>query len=112
MSSNPNASDYFNVACFPMPMSNIGRFGNSGVGILQGPGTVNWNAGLAKTFALSERFKLRFEATATDVLNHANLAVPDMNVGATADFGVVHAVQAVPGSSGARNLQLGLRFFF
>jgi len=110
--SNPTAADYFNVACFPMPASSIGRFGNSGVGILQGPGTVSWNAGLAKTFALSERFKLRFEATATDVLNHANLAVPDMNIAATTDFGVVHGVQAVQGSTGARSLQFGLRLFF
>jgi Carboxypeptidase regulatory-like domain/TonB dependent receptor len=110
--SNPNANGYFKVACFPIPASNIGRFGDSGVGILQGPGTVSWNAGISKFFVLSERFKLRFQATATDALNHANLAVPDMNAAATTDFGVVHSVQAVQGSTGARTLQLALRLDF
>jgi len=109
---NPNANGYFNVGCFPIPPSNIGRFGNSGVGILQGPGTVSWNAGIAKAFNLTERFRLRFEATATDLANHANLAVPDMNVAATTDFGVVHAVQTVQGSTGARTIQLALRLDF
>src|SRR5262249_25170873 len=37
----------------------IGRFGNSGVGIIEGPGTVNLNAGLSKSFSLTERFKLK-----------------------------------------------------
>jgi hypothetical protein len=110
--AHPTANNYFNVGCFPIPASNIGRFGNSGVGILEGPATVSWNAGIAKVFPITEKFRLRFEATATDVLNHPNLGVPDMNVAATTDFGVVHGVQATQGSTGARTLQLGLRLDF
>jgi hypothetical protein len=73
---------------------------------------VNWNAGIAKYFLMGEKFKLRLEATATDFLNHANLGVPDMNAADTADFGVIHGVQASQGSTGARTLQLGLRLDF
>ena len=37
--SNPTTADYFNVNAFSVPASDIGRFGNCGVGILEGPGT-------------------------------------------------------------------------
>jgi len=54
----------------PLP---IGRFGTSRVGSVEGPGYVNLNTGLVKTFSLSERIKVRAEGTFTNVLNHTNL---------------------------------------
>jgi hypothetical protein len=108
---NPGASGYFNVSCFPIPESNIGRFGNSGVGILTGPGTVVWNAGVFKVFPVKERLRFRVEATFTNILNHANLGVPDMNAANLSDFGVVHSGQSQEGS-GSRTGQLGLRMDF
>ena len=108
---HPSASGYFNVACFPIPASNIGRFGNSGVGILVGPGTVVWNAGVFKVFPVKERFRFRLEATFTNILNHANLGIPDMNVANLSDFGVIHGGQSQEGS-GSRTGQLGLRMDF
>jgi hypothetical protein len=109
--SNPTANGYFNASCFVIPPDNIGRFGNSGVGVLKGPGTVNFSAGLAKVFPIKESLQLRFEATANNLFNHANLAVPDMNIAATSDFGVIHGIQNVEGT-GARTLQFGLRLSF
>jgi Carboxypeptidase regulatory-like domain/TonB dependent receptor len=110
--SNPNLNQYFNQACFVAPLTGLGRFGDSGVGVLKGPGTVLLNMGLAKSFPIREQIKLRFEATVTNVPNHANLGTPDMNttdnpVGS--DFGVIHNVQ--PGA-GARTMQFGLRLSF
>jgi hypothetical protein len=109
--SHPTAAGYFQTSCFVIPPSNIGRFGNAGVGILKGPGTVNLDAGLAKIFPITEKFRLRFEATAVNVLNHGNLGPPDLNIANTSDFGVIHSSQTVEGE-GARSIQLGLRLQF
>jgi hypothetical protein len=53
-----------------------GRFGNAGVGILQGPGTAAVSLGVAKRFAITEKLSARFETTFTNVLNHTNFAPP------------------------------------
>lgn len=88
----------------------IGRFGNSGEGIVQGPGTIVWNTGLAKNFLLMEALKLHFEATATNSLNHPNLGAPAMSVGRSS-FGTISSLQG-PEGAGARVLQLALRLDF
>ncbi len=108
---NPTATHYFDVNCFPVPADAIGRFGNSGVGILTGPGTIVWNAGLFKVIPIKERLHLRVEGSFTNVLNHANLGVPDLNVQAGTDFGAVHSSQAQEGS-GTRTGQVALRLDF
>jgi hypothetical protein len=88
----------------------IGRFGNSGVGILTGPGTALWSAGLSKNFPIKERLRMRFEATFTNLLNHPNLGVPNM-VANSSSFGIISTVQNTEGA-GARNTQLALRLDF
>lgn len=108
---HPTAAQYFNGACFPVPPTGIGRFGDSGVGILEGPGTVNFNAGLAKLFPITERVRFRFEATITNLLNHGNLGEPSMNAASPSSFGQVTSVQTV-GGTGARNVQFGFRVDF
>ena len=94
-----------------LPPTNAGRFGNCGVGILQGPGMIDVDAGLAKQFQIKEHLRLRFEATFTNVLNHTNFAPPALNVGNPSTFGVLDA--ALPqGQGGNRTGQLALRFDF
>ncbi len=88
----------------------IGRFGNSGESVVQGPGTVLWNTGLAKNFLLIEALRLHFEATATNALNHPNLGPPAMSVGRSS-FGTISSLQG-PEGAGARVLQLALRLDF
>jgi hypothetical protein len=58
----------------------IGRFGNAGVGSLVGPGTVNLSLGLAKDFQLTERFKVKFESSFTNLPNHINFDDPRQNL--------------------------------
>jgi len=90
----------------------IGRFGNSGVGIINGPGTVDWNFGLAKSFALKERAKLRFESTFTNFLNHPNLVYSTTHLRANSStFGVLNEAQSAEGL-GARVIQFALRLDF
>ena len=109
--ANQTSQQFFNFNAFALPPANAGRFGNCGVGILQGPGMINVNTGLAKRFNLGERFHLRFEATFTNVFNHTNFAPPALNVGNPSTFGVLQA--ALPqGSGGNRTGQLALRLDF
>jgi hypothetical protein len=110
---NPNipnraTGSMFNINAFePIPS---GPVGNCGVGILVGPSTSTIAAGLAKNFQLSERFRLRFEGTFTNLLNHPNFAAPPTNV-TSSSFGIVQNVQSAE-NSGNRTGQLSLRLEF
>lgn len=98
----------FDINAFnPIPSRPVGT---CGVGILVGPGTSTIAAGLAKNFHLTEGFRLRFEATFTNLMNHPNFAAPPTNVTASS-FGVVQAVQSAE-NSGNRTGQLSLRLDF
>jgi hypothetical protein len=66
----------YNNRSFQATPAGAGRFGNAGVGIVQGPGTATVSLGVAKQFAITERVHARFETTFTNVLNHTNFAPP------------------------------------
>ena len=106
-----SAQSYYNLNAFALPPTNAGRFGTCGVGILQGPGMIDVDAGLAKRFNIGERLHLRFEATFTNVMNHTNFAPPALNFGNPSSFGVLNT--ALPqGQGGNRTGQLALRMDF
>ena len=108
--SNPTTADYFNVNAYSIPKSNIGRFGNCGVGILEGPGTGVFSASVGKTFSISERIGLRYEAQFANLFNILNKAAPNMNV-ASSSFGLISQSQLVQ-QAGPRSIQMMLRFQF
>ena len=58
----------------------IGRLGNSRIGVLTGPGTVNPSTALEKSFAINERFQLKIEGSFTSILNRVNLADPTNSI--------------------------------
>ena len=95
----------------------IGRFGNAAVGSLVGPGTINLSLGLAKDFRLTERFKLKFESSFTNVPNHPNFDDPRNNLTECAGspclgtFGQVLASR-IGDAGGNRVGQLALRIEF
>jgi carboxypeptidase family protein len=93
----------------PVP-NPIGRFGNSEVGSVEGPGLVNLSSGLSKTFAITERFRLKAEGSFTNVLNHTNLGDPNMDL-SSGSFGIV---SGTIGSAfgGARTAQISGRLEF
>jgi hypothetical protein len=88
----------------------IARFGNSGVGIVEGPGTFAWNMGLSKTFALTERFRFRVEGSFTNLPNWTNLGDPVLNVNDNA-FGLIRGARGVD-FGGGRTGQVGARLMF
>ena len=97
----------------------IGRFGSSGVGIIEGSGTLNWDFAMSKSFNLTERAKLKVEVSFVNVLNHINLGIPDMNAADFNDpqnrkcgFGCITAAQGLYQFAGARTGQIGARIDF
>jgi hypothetical protein len=95
------------LSSVPLP---IGRFGNSQVGPVEGPGLFNLSSGINKTFTVTERFKVKAEGTFTNVLNHTNLSDPNMDL-SSKNFGIV---TSTIGSDfgGARTGQISLRAEF
>jgi hypothetical protein len=108
--SNQTPSDFFNINAFSTSIAN-GQFGDCGLGILEGPNLMNVNLALAKIFSLSERYRLRFEASYTNLFNRPNWAPPATNASDPATFGVLTSVLP-QGSGGNRTGQLALRLDF
>jgi len=80
-------------------------FGNSGVGILRGPGVMNVDFNLNKTFRITERQNVQFRAEFFNALNRANLGVPGVTAGA--GFG-----QIINTSTEPRIIQFALKYRF
>ncbi|QNI37361.1 TonB-dependent receptor [Edaphobacter albus] len=97
----------------PVPLP-IGRFGNAGTGVIVGPGTVSLSSGLSKSFAITERVRLRAEGTFQNVLNHTNLGDPNMNVSSPTFGRITGTLDSGSGTSvlGARNGQVAVRLDF
>jgi outer membrane receptor protein involved in Fe transport len=108
----PGASQYScSVGVTPGRDPNpIGRFGNSGVGIVTGPGTFGWNLGMGKKFMLAERVNLRMEGSFTNVPNWTNLGDPNLNI-ADSNFGRITGSRGVD-FGGGRTGQVSLRLEF
>ncbi len=104
-------SQFFNLAAFsPTPVGS-GRFGNAGVGILQGPGTAAVSLGVAKSFRITENVHARFESTFTNVLNHTNFAPPATVVDSPSTFGALIGAQTAE-NAGNRTVQAAVRVDF
>jgi hypothetical protein len=111
VSANQTSGNYFNLAAFAPTPAGAARIGNAGVGILEGPGTIAVNGGLAKAISLREGVRLRFEATFTNALNHTNFAPPAVNVSSPSTFGILQSAQTAE-NGGNRTGQLALRLDF
>jgi hypothetical protein len=79
-------------------------FGNSGVGILRGPGLANVDVNVSKVFRLTEAHSLQFRSEFFNLLNHANFGVPGVNLGA--GFGQITS------AAEARVIQFGVKYRF
>lgn len=89
----------------------IARFGNSGVGIVEGPGTIGWNMGMTKRFHLAERFGLRLEGTFTNLPNYVNLSDPNLVINDN-NFGRITSARGGEVFGGGRTGQVSLRVEF
>jgi predicted heme/steroid binding protein len=100
--TNPDGSPIFTA-----PPKGTFNLQNGVRGLIYQPGLENWNIGLYKKFAITERTGFQFRAEAFDAFNHPNWGPPGLNPTATSTFGKVTGK-----TNDVRNLQLSLRFYF
>ena len=74
LGGNSGGPGYFNPLAFgPAPVIGDGTgYGDSGSGILLGPGHFNWDMSLLKTTRITERHMLQFRAEFFNIFNHPN----------------------------------------
>jgi len=108
---NQGPALWINPAAFAVPANNIGRYGNSPVGSVLGPGTQAVSLSLFRSIPITERVKMRIGVSAANALNHPNYAVPSSLVLGNAAFGTIAAMQSVE-AGGPRALQLTGRVTF
>nr|MDQ2898201.1 hypothetical protein [Acidobacteriota bacterium] len=99
---------WFDTSCFPD--HRFGVFGNSGNGVIGGPGVNNFDLAAMKNTYIQigsrEPVTLQFRAEFFNAFNHASFADPGLIAG-TAQFGVIRGT-SIPG----RQIQLGLKILF
>jgi carboxypeptidase family protein/TonB-dependent receptor-like protein len=93
--------DAFQSAFNPAPQA----FGNAGVGIMRGPGYVNFDFTLAKNFNVTERIRFQFRTEFFNAFNRANFGPPNIARDSTG-FGQILS------ASNARIIQFGLKMYF
>jgi hypothetical protein len=105
-------SRWFDASCFAAPPN--GRFGNSGVNVLEGPGLHSHNMSLTKRFSLTERFQLDYMATISNIFNHPNFEIPAANISVPGQVGIITAQHGRfrAERSGARFIDMRLRLIF
>jgi hypothetical protein len=92
-----NTSAFANAAPF--------RFGNSGRGILEGPGLANVDSSFAKQFPIKENWRAEVRAEFFNLFNRANFSLPNATVNSP-NYGIINAAAA------ARSGQLAFRIDF
>jgi len=101
---------WLNSTAFSSPANNIGRFGNSSVGSVVGPGTKNLSLGMMRSMKLERGVQIDLGIQASNVFNHRNYDVPNMQLDSGA-FGQISSLQSAEGS-GPRTAQLTGRITF
>jgi hypothetical protein len=109
---------WFDLSAFAPPGA---YFGTSSRGVIVGPNSNVWDAGIFKLFRIREQMTLRWELTAVNMLNHPNYNDPSMTINQTGSNGVITGVGANSNVSGAgspldpagpRGFRMAVRFEF
>ena len=111
--SNHTAAKWFDTSQFVNPAEftygNVSRT----LADVRAPGTVNWDASLLKTTAITDRVNLQFRAEVFNLFNHVNLGLPGATfvpgangMNSSGSFGVISSARD------PRQIQLGLKLRF
>jgi hypothetical protein len=73
-----NCVSWMDKTAFATNAQAVGTYGTSGKNAFRMPGKYNWDMGLFKNFALTERWKLQFRAEFFNVFNRANFFDEDI----------------------------------
>ena len=108
--SNPGPAEWFNPAAFDQPADfTMGNASRTTSGLL-GPGYNSMDVSLGKRLPIGGERVFEFNATALNVLNHANWNYPDTMIGSVSDPNV--DAGRIIGSHGGRVVQLGMKISF
>ena len=123
--SGQSISNWINLGAFSVPgcpasnpvctnPANVGRFGNAGNAILQGPHMRNLDVALMKEFRLRERLILQLDGNFGNVFNHANFGNPSANISSPATGATITSTLGnyLQGSPAARAIYVMLRLRF
>jgi hypothetical protein len=109
-----NVQRWFDASAFAVPQP--GRFGNSGVNILQGPGLNLHHLAVTKNFNITERWKVVYQASFNNIFNHPAYNFPNANISVPAQVGRLFQTWEGGGSgrevSDARHVYMRLRVEF
>lgn len=104
---------WFDASAFTTPPP--GRFGNSGVNILEAPGLNLHHLSVVKEFRVTERLRVNYQAMITDIFNTPHFAFPAANISVPGQVARVTGLQG-GGSprekSASREVQMRLRIEF
>jgi hypothetical protein len=101
---NPTIDLWYNPADFAAPPANT--YGDSGRGILYGPGHVNFDTSLSKRFAVAGRTNVEFRWDAFNLFNHPGFGFPNQN------FDAATAGRITSTAVDNRSMQFSLKFNF
>ncbi len=96
-------SQWFNTAAFAAPP--YGFFGNSGTGVIRGPGFWDWDSSVSRIFPVWESFKLKLSGEFFNMLNHPNWSAVSTSLG-SGTYGHITSARD------PREIQLSLRLDF
>jgi hypothetical protein len=98
-------NEFFNINAYAVPAANV-PYGNAARNPMIGPGYVNTDLSVFKTFPVWRESSLQFRGEVFNVLNNVNLANPNGTLG-TATYGKITATSGDP-----RIAQFALRLMF
>lgn len=103
---------YLNTQAFcpPPAVGNGTGYGNSGIGVILGPGQFDWDVSTAKTTrvgGIAENATLQFRAEFFNFFNHPQFSNPAVNVNQPSSFGQLTGLSVNP-----RLIQFALKYVF
>jgi hypothetical protein len=112
--SNPTIDRWFDASCFVQVPDVTGTYGDSGRGVIRGPGSFNIDASLIKNTRIG-RYQTELRIEAFNLLNHPQFANPNTTIG-NAAVGTISAMLANPScalcGTTERQVQLGVKVRF
>jgi hypothetical protein len=102
---------WFNPGAFAPPQP--WQWGNSERNSVYGPGSWNWDIGVQKAIAITERRRVQIRADFLDAFNHFNPGSPSGTIADTRDGGLPNPNSGkIFGGGGNRVIQLGMKYQF
>jgi hypothetical protein len=112
--SNPTIDRWFDTNCFVQTTDTTGTYGDSGRGVIRGPGSFNIDASLIKNTRIG-RYTTEIRVEAFNLLNHPQFGNPNTTVG-NAAYGTISTMLSSPSCSLCgtveRQVQLAIKVRF